>query len=177
MRLVAYMSKKLNAAECSYTAHERELLALVHALTYWRPYLCGAHIKAYTDSTFLKYLKTYQLSSPRQVRWVSLIETFNVEFTHIPGVTNTAADALSRLDHLLMPILMPDPAEDWSSDYQRQSNGISGLSPWTQMTAEALITFHQWKYSHDDSILVPDFRVGEIITWCHDAMTAGHLGA
>ena len=37
MRLVACMSKNLNAAECNYQAHERELLALVHALTYWPP--------------------------------------------------------------------------------------------------------------------------------------------
>ena len=34
MRLVVCMSKKLNAAECSFPAHERELLALVHGLTY-----------------------------------------------------------------------------------------------------------------------------------------------
>ena len=68
MRPIACMRKKLNAAECNYPAHERELLALVHALTYWRQYLWGAHIKAYTDSTFLKYLKTYELSSTRQVR-------------------------------------------------------------------------------------------------------------
>ena len=119
------MSKKLNAAECNYPAHERELLALVQTLTYWRPYLWGTHIKAYTDSTFLKYLKTYELSSPRQVRWVSIIETFDVEFTHIPGVTNTAADALSRLDHSTMPILMPYPVEDWSADYQSQQGAIS----------------------------------------------------
>ena len=48
----------------------------------------GAHIKAYTDSTFLKYLNTYQLSSPRQVGWVSRIETFNVEFT--PSASSSA---------------------------------------------------------------------------------------
>ena len=36
MRLVACMSKKLCAAECNYPAHERELLATVRALTYWR---------------------------------------------------------------------------------------------------------------------------------------------
>ena len=79
--------------------------------------LIGHTTKAYTDSTFLKYLKTYELSSLRQVHWVTLIETFNVEFTHIPGVTNTAADALSRHDHSIMPLLMPDPAESWSADY------------------------------------------------------------
>ena len=41
MRLVACMSKKLNAAECNYPAYERETLALVTAIKYWRPYLCA----------------------------------------------------------------------------------------------------------------------------------------
>ena len=62
------MSKKLCAAECNYPAHERELLALMRELTYWRAYLWGASIKAYTDSTFVKYLRTCELNSPCQVR-------------------------------------------------------------------------------------------------------------
>ena len=45
MRLVACMSKKLNAAECNYPAHEREVLALVEALKYWRAYLWGRQSK------------------------------------------------------------------------------------------------------------------------------------
>ena len=51
MRLVACMSKKLNAAECNYPAHERETLAPVAALKYWPPYLWGGDIRAYTDSS------------------------------------------------------------------------------------------------------------------------------
>ena len=39
MRLVACMSKKLNAAECNYPAHEREVLALVEALKHLSAYL------------------------------------------------------------------------------------------------------------------------------------------
>ena len=58
MRLVACMSKKLNAAECNYPAHEMEVLALVEALKHCRAYLWGAKVKAYTDSSFLRYLRT-----------------------------------------------------------------------------------------------------------------------
>ena len=94
MRLAACMSKKLNAAECNYPAHEMEVLALVEALKHWRAYLWGAQVKAYTDSSFLRFLNTCELNSPRQVRWVSLINTYNVEIMHIPGTTNTAAESL-----------------------------------------------------------------------------------
>ena len=71
-----------------------------------------------------------------------------------------------------MPLLIPDPAEIWSADYQRQQGGINGQSPWTDATSEALTIFHHGKYWHDDRIIVPDSRVGEIITTYHDAMTA-----
>ena len=55
-----------------------------------------------------------------------MIESYNVKFTHIPGTTNTAADALSRLDHSLMPLQLADPKEDWTSDYQQQVQPIAG---------------------------------------------------
>ena len=124
------MSKRLHAAECNHPAHERELVALVEALKYWRVYLWGAVVKTYTDSSFLRYLKTCELNSPRQVRWVSLIETYNVQFTHIPGTTNTAADAISRLKGAIASILPLEPAEDWSDLYTLRDPPIAGFAPW-----------------------------------------------
>ena len=79
MRLVACMSKKLNTSECNYPAHEREVLALVEALKYWRAYFCGAKVKAYTYNSFLRYLRTCEIQSPRQAHWAALIDTYNVE--------------------------------------------------------------------------------------------------
>ena len=129
LRLIACMSKKLHAAECNYPAHERELLALVEALKYWRVYLWGAVVKAYTDNLFMRDLKTCGLNSPRQVRWVSIIETYNVQFTHIPGTTHTADDALSRLKGAMAPILPLEPAEDWTELYTSRDTPIAGFAP------------------------------------------------
>ena len=162
------MSQKLQPAECSYSAHEREMLALVVALKHWRAYLWGAQIKAYTDSTFVRYLKTCELNSPRQARWVSLIETYNVEFTHISGTTNTAIDALSRLKGSLMPILPMDPVEDCGSLYMTDNTPIAGLTPWRADTERT---------NMDDLVLVPDEKIDDVITSCHNAITAGHWGS
>ena len=118
MRLLACMSKKLNAAECNYHAHEMEVLALVEALKHWRAYLWGVQVKAYTDSSFLHFLKTCELNSPRQVRWVSLINTYNVEIMHIHGTTNTAADSLSRLKGDINPLLPITATDDWRQQYE-----------------------------------------------------------
>ena len=46
---VAFESRKLSGAEQGYPTHERELLALVHALKTWRHYLLGSSFVAKTD--------------------------------------------------------------------------------------------------------------------------------
>jgi hypothetical protein len=38
---VAFTSRKMNAAERNYPAHDKELLAIMHALAKWRVYLHG----------------------------------------------------------------------------------------------------------------------------------------
>ena len=40
---IAYESRKLNAAEGYYAMHEKELLAVIHALRTWHHYLLGNH--------------------------------------------------------------------------------------------------------------------------------------
>ena len=63
--LVAYESRKMNAAEVNYATHERELLAVIHALRTWRHYLLGNHFIVVTDHNSLKYLQTQPTLSRR----------------------------------------------------------------------------------------------------------------
>src|SRR5271167_2837300 len=42
---VAYLSKKLKAAQCNYSVYEKELLAIVTALGEWKHYLLGSQHK------------------------------------------------------------------------------------------------------------------------------------
>ena len=74
-----------------------------------------------------------------------MIESYNVGFTHIPGTTNTAADALSRFDHSLVPLQLADPKEDWTSDYQRQVEPIAEKEPVNVQDPQTLTTFHHVK--------------------------------
>ena len=95
LRLITCTSRKLNPAERNYPTHERELLALVDALKRWKHYLLGSNVLAYTDTVSLKFLRTMQAPSPRQVRWLAFLGQYDVDIRHIHGVTNTAAYALS----------------------------------------------------------------------------------
>jgi RNase H-like domain found in reverse transcriptase len=76
-RPVAYMSRKLNAAEQDCTVHERELLAVVGALQEWRAYLLGNKCILKTDHRPLQYLHTQAHLSRRQARWVLILHEFH----------------------------------------------------------------------------------------------------
>src|SRR3954464_7073901 len=55
---IAYTSRKLSDAEQNYAAHEKELLAIMHAIEKWRVYLLGNHFKIWTDHATLKFFQT-----------------------------------------------------------------------------------------------------------------------
>ena len=94
---VAFESRKMNSAEANYPTHERELLAVIHALRTWRHYLEGKKFKVVTDHYSLKYLMTQPNLSKRQARWLDFLAEFDYEVIHRPGKSNVVADALSRL--------------------------------------------------------------------------------
>ena len=60
-------------------------------------------------------VKTHDKQSPRQAKWLDKIEEYNLDIAHIPGTTNTAADALSRLD--IAPVMVAPALDDWSAAY------------------------------------------------------------
>lgn len=94
-RPLAYESRKLNDAERNYSTHERELLAVVHALKIWRCYLEGSEFCVMSDHCPLRWFMTQPNLSPRQVRWQEYLSRFAFDWVYTPGKTNPA-DALSR---------------------------------------------------------------------------------
>jgi len=79
-------------------AYERELIGLVKAVRFWRPYLWARPFIVRTDHYALKFLLDQRLSTIPQHTWVSKLfgYDFSVEFQ--PGKSNVVADALSRRD-------------------------------------------------------------------------------
>jgi len=68
-RLVAFISKSLNATERNYEIHDKEMLAVIRCLEAWRHYLKGAKLEfeIWTDHKNLQYFMTSQKLNQRQV--------------------------------------------------------------------------------------------------------------
>ena len=85
-KLICCLSKKLNSAEHNYPVHEREFLALLTALKKWKHYLGGgARVIAHTDNIALRHWTTAPNLSPRVIRRIADVESFNIDFCTSPA--------------------------------------------------------------------------------------------
>ncbi|GJR80698.1 reverse transcriptase domain-containing protein [Tanacetum coccineum] len=86
-------------AQAHYTTTEKELLAVVYAFEKFRPYLVLSKTIVYTDHLTLKYLLAKQDAKPRLLRWILLLQEFDVIICDKKGVKNLTADHLPRLEN------------------------------------------------------------------------------
>ena len=96
MQPAGFHSRALKPAEKNYPTHDKEMLAIVDCLKRWEPQLSGLHFEVLTDHAPLTHWKTQRDLSPRQIRWNETLSRFDFDIHHIPGIANSAADALSR---------------------------------------------------------------------------------
>ncbi|XP_070026158.1 uncharacterized protein [Nicotiana sylvestris] len=95
---IYYASRTLSGSQLNYTVTEKEILVVVFAFDKFRSYLIGLKVIVYTDHAALKYLIEKKESKPRLIRWVLLLQEFNLEIRDRKGTENQVADQLSRLE-------------------------------------------------------------------------------
>ncbi|GJR40296.1 reverse transcriptase domain-containing protein [Tanacetum coccineum] len=173
-------------------------------ITLFRPYLVLSKSVVYTDHSALKYLMNKQDAKPRLLRWILLLQEFDITIRDKKGSENLAEDHLSRLEnphkdvlenkdineHFPLETLGVISSENtsWFADYAYYHAGnfiIKGMT-----TQQKKKFFKDVKnYFWDDPYL---FRICadqiirrcvygqeafEILKACHEGPTGGHHSA
>ena len=97
-RPLGFFSAKLEAAQLSYSAFDRELFGVVAGIRHFRHQLEGRQFAVWTDHKPLMFALRRVTDSwtARQQRQLSYIAEFTANIIHIPGKQNLVADLLSR---------------------------------------------------------------------------------
>nr|CAN61491.1 hypothetical protein VITISV_001646 [Vitis vinifera] len=133
--VIYYASKTLNEAQRNYTTTKKELLAIVFALDKFRAYLVGSFIVVFTDHSALNYLLTKQYAKARLIRWIFLLQDFNLQIKDKKGVENVVADHLSRL-----AIAHNSHGLPINDDFPEEALMLVEVAPWYAHIANYLVT-------------------------------------
>ena len=97
-RVIAYASRAMNKAEKNYCITEKELLAVVYFIQYFRQYLLGRKFIVRTDHQALVWLFKLKEPSGKIARWIEILAPYDFIIEYRPGTKQGHCDALSRCE-------------------------------------------------------------------------------
>ena len=150
--VIYYASKTLNSAQMNYTTTEKELLAVVFACDKFRSYLVGSHVIVFSDHAALKYLLSKKDSKARLVRWILLLQEFDITIKDKKCTENVVADHFVKIDK--RKFLNEVKNFYWDDPYL-------------------------FKYCPDQIFqrCIPDNEVSSVIKFCHSEACGGHFSS
>jgi len=92
--VIHYANKVLNEAQSNYATIENELLATIFGLEKFKTYLIGSTITIFTKHATIKYLLTKPDTKHRLIRWILLLQEFDLVIKDKKGGENLVAGNL-----------------------------------------------------------------------------------
>ncbi|RDX89086.1 Retrovirus-related Pol polyprotein, partial [Mucuna pruriens] len=197
--VIAYASRTMDPAQQNYTTTKKELLAIVFALDKFHSYLLGSKIVVFSDHAALRYLLKKPDAKPRLIRWMLLLQEFNLEIRDKKGAENSVADHLSRIEGGSEQLPIRDEFPD------EQLLHIKTATPWfadicnfvatSQFPPEASRTYKEkirsdakyyvwddpylWRLCSDKIIrrCIPNTEINSVLQFCHSTPGGGHYGS
>lgn len=93
---IAYLSKALGVKTQALSTYEKECLALIMAITKWKPYLQHKEFTILTDQKSLIHLGEQKIHQGMQQKAFIKLLGLQYKLVYKKGLENKAADALSR---------------------------------------------------------------------------------
>ena len=134
---ISFLSKAFSARSKAFSTYEKECLAIVMAVDKWRPYLHGQQFIIKTDHKSLLHLEDRRVMSRIQHKALLKLMDLQYKIQYKKGITNNAADALSRVweEAPLMAISVSSPS--WLDKLQQ---GYQEHADTKQLLAELSIS-------------------------------------
>nr|GEW48984.1 reverse transcriptase domain-containing protein [Tanacetum cinerariifolium] len=154
------------------------MLAIVYAFEKFRPYLVLSKSIVYTDHSALKYLLKKKDAKPRLIRWVLLLQEFDIIIRDKKMNENLAADHLSRLENPHKDVLKN---KDINENFPLETLGMSSQQK-KKLFKDVKHYFWDDPYlfkNYADQIIrrcVHDQEANDILKTCHEGPTGGHNG-
>ncbi|KAG0435019.1 Transposon Tf2-6 polyprotein [Dictyocoela muelleri] len=90
-----FFSHKLSTSEKNYSNMEREMLAVVKTLEYFKPIIFNSHYIIRSDNNNI--MGDSDIISTRLQKWKMLMAEYDYKWEYIEGKKNTATDVISRI--------------------------------------------------------------------------------
>ena len=164
---VCYTSRKLKGPETRYSTTEKELLAILFAVEYFRSMLYGRAFVLLSDHQPLKWIISRKNPTSRLSRWSLRLANYTFEIQHVSGSSNRAADALSRLVPETETIEIRDVGEATCSKKGMVGAVKPGLKEYVPVLDEARFLEEQSK-----DAVIQDLKSNELLSNPSDYYTA-----
>ncbi|GJX97763.1 reverse transcriptase domain-containing protein [Tanacetum coccineum] len=169
---IHYASKTMNEAQTHYTTTEKELLAVVYAFEKFRSYLVMSKSIVYTDHSAIKYLFAKKDAKARLMRWILLLQEFDIEIRDKKGAENLAADHLSRLENPHQDKL---ENKEINEAFPLETLGSIALQDQSTPWFADFANYHAGKFVIRRCVSGQEAL--DILKACHSGPTGGHYGA
>ncbi|KAI3695244.1 hypothetical protein L1987_78236 [Smallanthus sonchifolius] len=162
--VIYYASKTLSDAQLNYTTTEKELLAVVYALDEFRAYIWGSKVIVYSDHSAVRYLMAKKDGKPRLIRWILLLQEFNLEIRGKKGSENVVVDHLSCIVQDETAIL-----KHWSKKKRHQFIAQACQCIWDEP--------HLFKVGTDQLVrrCIPESEIQCVLVLVHASACGGHF--
>ncbi|XP_070014451.1 uncharacterized protein [Nicotiana sylvestris] len=144
------------------------MLVLVFAFNKFKSYLIVSKVIVYTDHAAIRYLIEKKESKPRLIRWVLLLQEFDLEIRDRKGTENQVSYHLSRLEGAEKKVEVEDITETFP-DEQLLAMTMEE-APWYADIANYLASDNMIRRC------IPEKGQHSDLQACHASPYGGHFG-